>query len=66
VYIEPSTESLMLSRNTWRGMPAFSASTVISHRFWMITLNMVLWAIFQTRASSPSPTHITLRAMDCR
>ena len=42
-------------------MPAFSASTVISHRFWITTPNIVLWAIFQIRASSPSPTHSTLR-----
>src|SRR4051812_9295722 len=63
--MEPSTESLMLSRNTWRGMPAFSASTVISHRFWMTTPNMVLCAIFQMRASSPSPTHIALRPIAC-
>ena len=56
----------MLSRNTWRGMPAFSASTVISQRFWITTPNMVLCAIFQTRASSPSPTHMTLRPIACR
>ncbi len=47
-------------------MPAFSASTVISHRFWMITPNMVLCAIFQMRASSPSPTHIALRDIASR
>src|SRR5215475_15503698 len=61
VYIEPRTLLLIDSRNTWRGMPAFSASSVISHREWMITPNMVLWAIFHTRDSSPSPTYIAAR-----
>src|SRR5471032_2726549 len=61
VYIEPSTLWLIDSRNTWRGMPAFSASRVISHSDWMITPNMVLWAIFQMRESSPSPTYIAER-----
>jgi len=42
-------------------MPAFSASSVISHREWMITPNMVLCAIFQMRESSPSPTYMAAR-----
>ena len=61
MYIEPSTLSLIDARNTWRGMPAFSAIRVISHRDWMITPNMVLCAIFQMRESSPSPTYIAER-----
>ncbi|MCX7159720.1 MAG: hypothetical protein NT176_11400 [Proteobacteria bacterium] len=61
MYIEPSTLLLIESRNTCRGMPAFSARMVISQSDWMITPNMVLCAIFQTRASSPSPSHISER-----
>ena len=42
-------------------MPAFSASKVISQSDWMMTPNMVLWAIFQMRESSPSPTYMAER-----
>jgi hypothetical protein len=33
--------------------------SVISIRFWITTPSMTLWAILQTRASSPSPTYDT-------
>jgi len=56
VNIEPITPLFMNDRNAWRGTPAFSATSMISIRFSITTPSITLWAILQTRASSPSPT----------
>ena len=53
---EPITESLKNLRKSLRRTPAFSASSVISMRFWITTPSMTLCAILTMRATSPSPT----------
>jgi len=53
---EPITESLKNFRKSLRFTPDFSASSVISMRFWMTTPSMTLCAILTMRASSPPPT----------